>query len=122
MSQQLLGTGILVIDDQLPVLFSVRKILERHGALVTTVLDVETAIETIERNKFDAIITDINMPEASGYDLIKLLREAEVSVPVVAMSGCVDFKRCYEEGFSTSIEKPCKEDELITAVSALLGH
>jgi len=66
---------ILIIDDDLNDLETMRMVLEKEKYTIMTADNVADALDTIKKEKPELIIIDIKMPTLSGYDLLRLLRE-----------------------------------------------
>jgi EAL domain-containing protein (putative c-di-GMP-specific phosphodiesterase class I) len=81
------GKGrVLVVDDEHALARSVARVLSGAGYTVTTVGDGAAGIEALKRSEFDVILSDIQMPGMSGVDLLRLVREHDLDVPVVLMT------------------------------------
>jgi len=78
---------ILVIDDDVQVLATLRKMLEREGYEVETASDGMQGIKCYRENPADLIITDLIMPEKEGIETIMELRRDFPDVKIIAMSG-----------------------------------
>jgi len=80
---------ILLVEDQIEVSDSLSRILERWGHRVTVVRDGDAALDQLLKHgrDFDLCITDMNMPGASGYDVVRSIRENRQSIRVVVMGG-----------------------------------
>jgi chemosensory pili system protein ChpA (sensor histidine kinase/response regulator) len=82
------GTAVLLVDDSL----SVRKVLARRlgrlGLEVTTAQDGEEALELLREERFDALVTDLEMPRMNGYQLIETVRRRPETreLPVVVIT------------------------------------
>ncbi|MCP5054427.1 MAG: response regulator [bacterium] len=92
---------ILVVDDSKAALFLFKKIIGLSGAPVNRLLTAENGLEAIEvlkENSIDLIMTDINMPEMNGFQLIEHLKNNENyhHIPVIVIT---------TEGRDTYIEK-----------------
>jgi PAS domain S-box-containing protein len=80
--------SILYVDDDLQLLDIGKRLLERSGDLaVYTTCSGRQAIELIEHGSFDAIISDYDMPEMNGIDLLKLIRLQHHKLPFVLFTG-----------------------------------
>ena len=79
---------ILIIDDEREMLNSLRKILQhRSDFTVTEIQDATEALNTVEKEKFDLIITDLKMKDVSGLDILRTaVRQFPGSV-VIVISG-----------------------------------
>ncbi len=80
-------TRVLVVDDEPSVRKSCDMVLSRAGYHVETAPGSHEALEMIERNLYDIIITDIRMPEINGIEFIKRMRESQPELDVMIMTG-----------------------------------
>jgi PAS domain S-box-containing protein len=123
------GLRILVVDDQADARELVATILTRYGASVTVAEDTSSALELLERQLFDLIISDIGMPLADGYALIRRLREhgrAELArIPAIALTAYArveDHQHALESGYDVHVAKPIEPSRLVSAVMELARH
>ena len=113
---------ILAIDDDPMQLHIVKEMLERSGVSCDTCIHVRELVEKIRVADYHLILTDIQMKDTSGFDLLKLLRSARLgnsqSVPVVAMTARGDTRReaFAGAGFAGCIYKPFSMPELLHVV------
>jgi len=104
---------LLLEDDAL-----LSKILMKHLSLdyeVTPVYDGDTALETVEENKFDLLILDSNVPGITGLELIKELRSYNDTTPIIMITAYQDtihLKKAFTHGCNDYIKKPFELDEL----------
>lgn len=105
---------ILLLEDD-PLL---SKILTKHLALkyeVTSVFDGESALERIEKEKFDLLILDSNVPKMTGLELIQELRDYNDTTPIIMITAYQDtlhLKKAFTHGCNDYIKKPFELDEL----------
>jgi EAL domain-containing protein (putative c-di-GMP-specific phosphodiesterase class I)/ActR/RegA family two-component response regulator len=78
---------VLIADDEPLLLNSLRRILESSGHTVDTASDGHAALDLINREQFDAIISDISMPGVDGIQLLRAIRERDSDVPVILITG-----------------------------------
>ena len=79
---------ILIIDDELPILNLLSKILTRNGYTVDTAESGEKGIKKIESNNYSLILTDMKMPGMSGGQVLQFSKKIRKNLtPVVGMSG-----------------------------------
>ncbi len=81
------------------------------------------AIDTIESTHVDFILTDIEMPEVNGYQLVEYVKRNHPSVPILGMSACCTpdvLERLHALGVSDCIEKPFDFTEVIHRISDTL--
>jgi signal transduction histidine kinase len=105
---RLAGLRVLVADDEPSVRATVRRLLERRGALVTVADDGPEAEAALRREPFDLAVLDVTMPGCSGYDVLAFARAQLPALPVILMSGYVGRSRGEggEEEPDAFIEKP----------------
>jgi PAS domain S-box-containing protein len=116
------GQRVLVVDDEQDTREVVAALLTTCGAESVSVGSAAEALDQMERQRFDLLISDIGMPEMNGYDLIATIRQlAEEQggrTPAVALSayaGIDDRKRVVAAGYEMHIPKPFVAAELISA-------
>ena len=80
---------VLLVDDQPEVAETLGHILERWGHSVTIVRDGNAAMRKLRNgaDEFDVCITDLNMPGATGFDVVGAIREKKIATKVVVMGG-----------------------------------
>jgi DNA-binding NtrC family response regulator len=78
---------ILVIDDEAQVRATMRRVLERYGYAVAEAANGREALKAIASTSCDLVITDINMPEMDGIEVIMALSERQPGLPIIAISG-----------------------------------
>ena len=81
---------ILLVDDEPVVLSVTTTILHRSNYRVIQVRSGEAAIERLQSEAFDLIMTDFRMPGKSGIDVVLAARQAHPRIPVVLMTGRID--------------------------------
>lgn len=114
---------IVAIDDDPMQLHIVKEMLERNGAYCDTCTHIRQLMEKIRKTDYDLLLTDIQMKDMGGFDLLKLLRSAHIGncrdVPVVAMTARGDTREevFVRAGFAGCIYKPFSMTELLQTVS-----
>jgi CheY-like chemotaxis protein len=117
---------ILVIDDDPLVRISVRAVLEGAGHSVTDADNGRSGLVQFKASRFDAVITDIIMPDMEGIETIRAIRALDPKVPVLAMSGggragSADvLKSARALGADHVLHKPFEEDELLAALAVAM--
>lgn len=119
-------TKILVVEDSGPMRSLIAAALEEH--LNVDVYEAESgfaALKLIPDNLFNVIITDINMPDINGLELISFLRQhpnfKTVPIVIISTEGAEeDRKRGLEIGANAYVVKPFTEGQLITTVQQFL--
>ncbi len=130
------GLRALVVDDEAGARELLTITLELYGVSVTSADSVEAALAEIESRMedgadapFDILISDVGMPGADGYELIRRVREhpdGRVSrlraVALTAYARSEDRLRALQSGFHMHVPKPVDEEELTTVVASLTGR
>lgn len=78
---------ILVVDDEVHVRELLAEILQSEGCEVAMASSGNDALELLEANRFDAIFTDIGMPGMSGWELARIIRERNTTIPLAVITG-----------------------------------
>src|ERR1043165_2093734 len=81
--------SILVVDDEPGIQLLLSSVLRRSGYQVDTAEDGAAGWEALQATHYDLLITDNNMPKMSGVELVKMLRAARMTLPVVIASGSI---------------------------------
>ncbi len=116
-------THILVVEDDRDICQLYSKVLTKNGYQVTTAANGQEAMEAIEGNYFDLIISDIMMPVMNGYELVQALREGGFNTPVMMITAkdAFDDKRMgFMSGTDDYLVKPVDVNEMLLRVGALL--
>ena len=114
---------LLVVDDEPYYCEIAKDWFEREGCRVFTADDGLAALAFVEKEKFNAIITDIRMPRMDGVELIRRLKASGSYTPTaVALSGFSDLspRDAYDLGIEAQLSKPVSRQVLIAAVEAAL--
>ena len=113
---------ILVVDDDIGVLKSVRANLQARDYEALTAMDGLEALEVIEREMPDLVILDISMPRLNGFEVCRRVREWS-QVPIIMLSARQDVEekvRCLNSGADDYVTKPFGVNELAARVQAVL--
>jgi DNA-binding NtrC family response regulator len=119
---------ILVVDDEIMQLKNLKIGLDTEGHSVVTAQSAEEALEQVKKTgavPFDLIITDYLMPDISGLDLLKALREKEPFIPVILMTayGKKDLViEAMQHQCSGFIEKPFSLEQMVIEISRVKSH
>jgi len=79
-------TKILLVDDEDLILHSLSKALLQTGADVTTVTNGKDGLNEIKRSRYDICFLDVQLPDASGLDLMKIIREISPLTKLIIMT------------------------------------
>ncbi len=118
---------VLIIDDEPAVLRVIGLLLERHGFAVASASNARDGLTLLADKGFDVILTDIIMPELSGLDFLKELRQHDLDVPVILMTAGATLDSALdaiEYGAQQYLLKPVEPEALVHSVgrAAALGE
>ncbi len=118
---------IVVADDSISVRKFVGRMLEKNGYVVKLAADGLEATELVVQHGCHLVITDLEMPRMTGYELMVQLRQnaATRRIPVMVVTSRAGAKhrdRAMKEGAAAFLTKPVQEDQLIAAVEQLMGQ
>lgn len=111
---------ILIVDDEKSIRITLRAFLDAEGHDVDVAGDVAAALELLERDKFDVVVSDIILPRVTGVSLLKQLRESTPDVQVIMMTGEPTLETAVEAvraGASDYLTKPVSKTAIIRAVA-----
>ncbi|CAN5407771.1 hypothetical protein BH09BAC5_BH09BAC5_28370 [soil metagenome] len=114
---------LLIVDDDPIVLKMIEVHLSFEGFDILTAFDGFDALEKIERNKFDLIISDIMMQELSGLTLLSITRKFHGEIPIIfisSMDSNEDISRYLGLGADDFFIKPINLDRLSLRIQQLL--
>jgi chemosensory pili system protein ChpA (sensor histidine kinase/response regulator) len=117
---------IVVADDSISVRKFVGRMLEKNGYRVKLAADGLEAAELVSQFGCHLVITDLEMPRMTGYELMVQLRQSPTTrrIPVLVVTsraGAKHRNRAIKEGAAAFLTKPVQEDQLIAAVEQLMG-
>ena len=125
-THSLADTRILVVDDDPDARDSLAMLLGIHGGRVSRATSVGEALVRLDESSPDVVLTDIAMPGADGYELLREIRARDVArgvrrpvIAVTAMASVEDQARLIGAGFDLHVTKPIDPRELIAAVAAV---
>jgi signal transduction histidine kinase/DNA-binding response OmpR family regulator len=114
---------VLLAEDNVVNQRLAATLLERRGHKVTVVSNGREALDAIERNAFDAVLMDVQMPEMGGFEATAAIREREQPtgghVPIIAMTAHAmkgDRERCLSAGMDDYLTKPLDSRTLCRVV------
>jgi len=114
---------ILIIEDEIKTAETLKKGLEENRFFVDIVFDGEMGLLSSKQNKYDLIISDINMPGINGFELCRRIREAGDNTPMImltAMSMTSDKIAGFEAGADQYMVKPFEFEELLARVKSVI--
>jgi DNA-binding response OmpR family regulator len=115
---------ILIVDDDVALRQSLAEQLGRDGEFVSVECDTAAAaLETVGRERFDAILLDVGLPDMDGRDLCRAMRDASVGVPIVMLTAADsdgDTVQGLEAGANDYVTKPFRLNVLLARLRAHL--
>ncbi|MBV9469067.1 MAG: PAS domain S-box protein [Abitibacteriaceae bacterium] len=123
------GLRVLVVDDENDARQLITQVLQQCSAEVIAVASVAAALEALQRDKPDVLVSDIGMPNEDGYSLIRKIRalpaESGGRIPAAALTAYArteDRTRVLAAGYQMHIPKPVESNELVVVVASLSGR
>jgi CheY-like chemotaxis protein len=112
---------VLVAEDHVDTATFMARLLESAGYEVRVAHDVASALKLAAAETFDIVVSDIGLPDATGYDLMTEIR-ANHRIKGIALSGYGmedDVQRSSDAGFTEHLVKPVNLDQLQAAIERL---
>jgi DNA-binding NtrC family response regulator len=113
---------ILLVDDELAILLTLRAILEMNGFEVDTAASAKEAHTKLKNGVFEMVITDMRMEtETSGYDVIRAARQQAYDPATALLTAYPSLGNEWQsKGAQSLLVKPVNTDELLRQIEALL--
>ncbi len=121
----LAGARILVVDDDRAVRTVLNVNLSKAGMHVTLASNPEEALQALEAEPYDLVLTDVKMPGATGIELQTRIRQSWSDLPVVVMTGygsVNDAVEALKGGASDYVIKPISKSELLLIIERALAY
>lgn len=119
---------ILVAEDNIVNQKVVCYMLEKQGHQVASAHNGEEVLEALEKDIFDLILMDVQMPKMNGFEATTAIREKEEQtgshIPIIALTAHAmkgDREKCIETGMDDYISKPVKPEELFRAIERVVA-
>ena len=123
--EDLAGRRFLLVEDDCVNRMAMERILEKFGCEVISVANGREAVEILEREHFDLVFMDVQMPVMDGMEATRIIREElRQDVPVVAMTAYAmagDRERFLQAGMDSYISKPVDMAHLRETVTSILS-
>jgi len=120
------GMKVLIVDDEPDGRLLIARLLEERGAITQLVSGAEEALQVLQRERVDMLLSDIGMPGVDGYELIRrvrLLTADAAALPAIAITAYArpeDRQRSLLAGYQMHLSKPIEARELIAAIASLM--
>jgi EAL domain-containing protein (putative c-di-GMP-specific phosphodiesterase class I) len=118
-TENLEGVKVLLVDDDPAVRRAYSRLLAAAGCKVQAAAGGEEAVELIKATPFDVVLSDIAMPGMNGLEFLRTVREHDLDVPVVLMTGgpaLLTAIQAVEYGAFRYLMKPVEESELLSVL------
>ena len=120
------GAEILVADDEPNIRATLSDVLRKYGAHVTVATNGSDAINQLEARSFSLLVSDIKMPDKTGYEVFAAARKKYQTIPVILMTGFGydpnhSIVRASQEGLQAVLFKPFKVEQLLAEVRKALN-
>ena len=119
---------VLLVDDNMVNQRLAARLLEKRGHIVVTAATGREALDTLERERFDLAIMDVQMPDVDGLTATGIIREREKAsgghLPIVAMTAHAmtgDRERCLQAGMDGYLPKPIDPVKMIEEIRRVLS-
>jgi len=119
------GKRILLADDEEMIRETVLDVLAGYGCVVRTATDGAAAVDMIRTETFDLVLSDIKMPNRTGYEVFAAAKDANPDTPVILTTGFGydpnhTIVRARREGLAAVLFKPFKVDQLLDEIRSAL--
>ncbi|MBD1846030.1 PAS domain-containing protein [Cyanobacteria bacterium FACHB-63] len=117
------GIRAMIVDDNADTREFLTFLLETNGANVITVCSALEALILVGQAPPDILLSDIGMPEMTGYEFIRAVRAAKIAIPAIALTAYAkefDRQQALESGFQQHLAKPIQPEALVAAVLELV--
>jgi len=115
---------ILLVEDHGDTAAMMRLLLASDGHDVEHAADVAAALSLAARQPFDLLLSDLGLPDASGLDLMRELRQRGLRLPGIALSGYgqeEDVRRSHDAGFAAHLTKPTTPEKLAEVIATVMA-
>ncbi|WP_009632984.1 hybrid sensor histidine kinase/response regulator [Synechocystis sp. PCC 7509] len=119
------GVRVLIVDDEPDIRDYEVAVLELFGAKAIAVNCAAAALEALQTQKLDVLLSDIGMPGEDGYSLIKKVRNLAIAIPAIALTAYAreeDRTMVISAGFQMHLTKPVEPTQLVAAIASLVQY
>ncbi len=116
---------ILVADDEELIRWSLRRAFEAAGYTVDMAANGKEAIQKVEENNYDIVVTDLEMPELNGMKMLMRMREMGISLPVIVISAYLSenvIKESLHKGAFRCLDKPFQMEDVLNVVKEAVEY
>lgn len=115
--------NILVIDDSLTMRQLIKMVLTTYGHTITEAANGEEGVDFFHKNKYDLVVTDINMPRMNGIGVIQEIRKVNATIPIIVVtteSEEIMRKQGFAAGANGWVIKPFKPPQFAEIIKKIL--
>ena len=116
---------LLLLEDDIALNETIVDYFESLGFSVVPVYDGNSALDTIYENSFDLLLLDVNVPDINGFEILKNLRDQEITTPAIfitSLNSMTDLENGFDSGCDDYIRKPFALKELKLRVETILNR
>ena len=116
---------IILVDDDKYAIDTLAKLLSEDGYEVDICYNGREAMNKMEFNRYDVIITDLRMPEIGGLELLKNIKKIHTDLPVIVITAFGEVESyldAFAKGAYEYINKPIKYEELTRLLEAIFKN
>jgi two-component system OmpR family response regulator len=117
-----MGINALIVDDEEEIGQILQIILNKEGINVDVASDLSKAQVLLERNNYQVVFLDLNLPDGTGFDLIEKINEGPSGINVVILSafdGWIEKNKARDLGVNMFIGKPFSKHEILESLTEL---
>ena len=118
------GIRILVVEDNVDNQLLIKRHLQQAGAVVTLAANGKQALDFAEKQVFDMVLMDLQMPEMDGFTAASEMRRHGFDKPIIALTAHAmkeERRKCLDSGFSDHLSKPIDKIHLLQTISRHTG-
>lgn len=118
-------TKILVVDDDSTFCIMLKSFLTRKGFEVVEAFSFEEAVKAIRTNTFDVVLSDFRLPDKTGLEVLREVKEANPATGVIIMTGYADIRMAVNAiklGAHDYVAKPINPDEILLTINGVLEN
>jgi len=115
--------SVLIVEDDHDTCEVLAKLLRKMAIDVECACDVHSALAAAEQGHFDVVVSDLGLPDGSGFELMKMLKD-QYGMRGIALSGygmADDIRKSIEAGFETHLTKPVTVQTLMQKIRQVTG-
>jgi len=111
-----MAAKILFVEDNANTALAMKVVLELRGHTVETAGTVKFALDKIAENSYDMVISDISLPDGTGYDVIAKLPKSIKAIGLSGFTSESDREQALNSGFAEYLTKPFRNEDLFEAI------